>query len=116
MDQLDGTEEYGNPEDNKVAWAKKFEGIDFKKVKICSGEKFKNPYSREYTKEEIVGKLSSDPFLADNEKIKSMGGADIFISPLDKYRYDPKLKYALSEECWSKDNFDDILNHNSRQT
>ena len=81
-DEFNGSEEYGNPDNNKVAWARKFDKTPFGKIKILSGEKFKNPYVKEYTKEEFKS-LSQDPFLSDNEKIKALAGADVFISPLE---------------------------------
>ena len=70
--------------------------MPYTKIKIQSGEKIKNPYKKEYRKEDLVGKLSSDPFLSDNEKIKALAGADIFIQPLEKFWYHEKAKYALS--------------------
>lgn len=87
--------------------------IPYGKVKIESGEKFKNPYSREYTREEIEGKLGTDALLADPEKMKALAGANIFISPLEKFRVCPVCKYYLCENCFDTDDFHDILNHES---
>lgn len=115
-DNFDGTEAYGDTLDNKKAWAIKFENIPFKKVKIESKEQFKNPYSKEYTKEEIAGKLGDDALLADPEKMKALGGAKIFISPLEKFRMSPASKYYLCEPCFEMDDFKDILNQNSLNT
>jgi len=71
-DKFDGTDEYGDKSDGKKAWALKFDNIPFKKVKIESGEKFKAPYSKEYNKEDIVGKLGSDALLGDPDKMKQL--------------------------------------------
>lgn len=110
---FEGTEDYGDRNDSKKAWAIKFDNMPFKKVKIESVKKQPDPYSKEYTKEEITGKLGIDSLLSDADKIKSMGGANIFISPLEKFRYCPVCKYALCEDCFDKDDFHDILNHDS---
>merc|ERR1712166_1578016 len=112
-DKFDGTDEYGDKSNNKNAWATKFDNVPFGKVKIESGEKFKAPYSKEYTKEEIFGKLASDPLLSDADKMKSLNGANVFISPLEKFRRCPPCNYCLCDDCFDKDNFHDILNHNS---
>ena len=44
----------------------------YAKLKIESGEKFKGPYSKEYNREEIVGKLHTDALLSDPDKMKQL--------------------------------------------
>ena len=53
-DQLNGTESYGDQKDHLESWAIKFDSDNITHYKVESKDK---SYSKEYTKEELIGKL-----------------------------------------------------------
>lgn len=85
-DKLKGNEEYGDLLCSTKAWARKFDEINFSTLTVTSGDK---TYTKEYTREEINGKIATDPLLKDKSKMKKSGGANVFIyhdqSKEDKY-------------------------------
>lgn len=60
----------------KSAWARSFEGINYHLLIVESNDK---KYRKEYTKDQIHGKLNTDELLKDKSKIKKAGGANIWI-------------------------------------
>lgn len=60
----------------KSTWARKFDDINYTKLTVESGDK---TYKKEYTREQINGKINGDDLLKDKSKIKKAGGANVWI-------------------------------------
>ena len=75
---LDGTVEFGDPKDNSKSWAIKFNNIYFNKYKVESEYK---SYSVIHDKDDLFKfkQEYQEEFLADIERIKKCGGANVFI-------------------------------------
>jgi len=61
-DKLNGTEVYGDPNDDTKPWAVKFDDIKFTHIKVEGKNK---SFSKEYTKENLFGKMKEDEYLKD---------------------------------------------------
>lgn len=75
-DKFKGGEEYGDFMTKKTAWARKFDTINYHAIVVESIDK---KYKKEYTRDEIHGKLNTDELLKDKAKIKKAGGVNIYI-------------------------------------
>ena len=77
-DKITGDEVYGHCKNNLKAWAIKFDDLNFTKIKIQGSENKRN--SKTYDSYRILDKKCSEIlFLNDEDKIKSCGGADVYI-------------------------------------
>ena len=75
-DKLVGNEVYGDSASNSKAWAIQFDKIDFSKLKVESSD---GSYSKEYTKEELVGKGDNEKMLGDQASIKKISGLNVYV-------------------------------------
>jgi hypothetical protein len=75
-DKFKGNEEYGDLMTKKSAWARKFDDINYQSLVVESIDK---SYKKEYTRDQIHGKLNTDDLLKDKAKIKKAGGCNVYI-------------------------------------
>ena len=64
---MEGTEAFGDQQVDEGAWAIVFNEMEFNKLKV---ESYDQVYTKEYTKEELMGKLQEEEFLKDKAKIE----------------------------------------------
>ena len=77
-DKLDGSEEFGDSTDDTEAWGIQFDNKKYNRFRIESGDM---SFTKEYSKEELVGKMQDEKFLSLKNKggIIAKGGVNIFI-------------------------------------
>jgi len=78
-DHLNGDEQFGVQleGEQKKSFGISFDQYEFVDMKVESVDK---TYVREYTKDQLVGKMKQDQLLNDHERLKKVGGANVYIS------------------------------------